>query len=148
MQETLHDHHTSISTSRRPICSLRFADDIDLTGGGNGELQDIINRHVDRATAHVMEISTEKSKIMTNSTNNISADVSMNGQTRGGDQFQVPGSNPVQGWHLLSRSPHRNCLSNGRNTRLSRVWRCNTISFASKFKLYKSLVASILLCGS
>ena len=84
---------------------------------------------------------------MTNSTNNISADVSMNGQTRGGDQFQVPGSNPVQGWHLLSRSPHHNCLSNGRNARLSRVWRCNTISFASKFKLYKSLVTSILLYG-
>ena len=29
--------------------------------------------------------------------------------------------------------------------RLNRVWRCNTISFASKFKLYKSLVTYILL---
>ena len=27
------------------------------------------------------------------------------------------------------------------------MWRCNTISFASNFKLYKSLVTSILLCG-
>ena len=26
--------------------------------------------------------------------------------------------------------------------RLNRIWRCNTISFASKFKLYKSLVTS------
>ena len=34
--------------------------------------------------------------------------------------------------------------------RLNRIWRCNTISFASKFKLYKSLVTSILLydCGT
>ena len=31
--------------------------------------------------------------------------------------------------------------------RLSRIWRCNTISFECKFKLYKSLVASILLYG-
>ena len=31
--------------------------------------------------------------------------------------------------------------------RLSRIWRNNTISFASKFKLYKSLVTFILLCG-
>ena len=31
--------------------------------------------------------------------------------------------------------------------RLNRIWRCNTISFASKLKLYKSLVTSILLCG-
>ena len=28
--------------------------------------------------------------------------------------------------------------------RLSRIWRCNTVSFASKFKLYKSLVTAIL----
>ena len=31
--------------------------------------------------------------------------------------------------------------------RLNRIWRCNTISFSSKFKLYKSLVTSVLLCG-
>ena len=31
--------------------------------------------------------------------------------------------------------------------RLNRILRCNTISFASKFKLYKSLVTSILLYG-
>ena len=31
--------------------------------------------------AYGMEVSTEKSKIMTNSTNNIGADISMNGQT-------------------------------------------------------------------
>ena len=80
MQETLHDHHTSISTSRRPICSLRFADDIDLKGGSICELQDLTNRLVDRATPDGMEVTTEKRKIMTNSTNNISADINMNGQ--------------------------------------------------------------------
>ena len=61
------------------ICKLRFADDIDLMGGSNGELQDLTNRPVDRATAYGMELSTEKSKIMINSTNNISAYISMNG---------------------------------------------------------------------
>ena len=29
--------------------------------------------------------------------------------------------------------------------RLNKIWRCNTIGLASKFKLYKSLVTSILL---
>ena len=48
-------------------------------GGSNGEFQDLTNRLVDRATAYGMEVSTEKSKIMTNSTNNISAYISMNG---------------------------------------------------------------------
>ena len=33
------------------------------------------NRLIDRATAYGMEVSTEKSKIITNSMNNISADL-------------------------------------------------------------------------
>ena len=80
MQEKLHDHHTSISTGGRPICNLRYADGIDLMGGRNDELQGLTNRLVDLATAYGMEVSAEKSKIMTNSTNNTSADISMNGQ--------------------------------------------------------------------
>ena len=61
-------------------CNLRFADDINLMGGSNGELQDLTSRLVDRAKACGMEVSTEKSKIMTNSTNIITANISMNGQ--------------------------------------------------------------------
>ena len=43
-QETLHDHRTSISIGGRPIG--------DLMGGSNGELQELTNRLVDRATAN------------------------------------------------------------------------------------------------
>ena len=67
MQETLHDHHISTSIGGKPIC------------GNNGELQDLTNRLVDRATAYGMEVSIEKSKIMTNSTKNIIADVTTTG---------------------------------------------------------------------
>ena len=42
--------------------------------------KDLTNRLIDRAIAYGMEVSTEKSKIMTHSTNNISGDISMNGQ--------------------------------------------------------------------
>ena len=93
-----------------------------------------------------MEVSTEKTKIMTNSTNNISADISMNGKKLEEVTRSVPESSPVQRWHLLSRSPHQDCLSNGNNGQTkNRIWQHNTISFASKLKLYKSLVTSILL---
>ena len=81
MQETLHDHHTSIFIGGRSICNLRFADDIDVMGGSNSELfQDLTNRLNDRATVYGMEVGKEKSKIMTNSTNSISAGISMKGQ--------------------------------------------------------------------
>ena len=80
VQETLYDHHTSISIGGRLTCNLRFADDIDLMNGSNGELRDLTNRLIDRATAYGLEVITEKSEIMNNSTNNISADINMNGQ--------------------------------------------------------------------
>ena len=80
VQKTLHDNHTSISFGGRPICNLRLADDIAPMDGYNGELQDFTKRLVDRATANETEVSTEKSKIMTNSTNNVSPDISMIGQ--------------------------------------------------------------------
>ena len=62
------------------MCKLPFADDIDDMGVSDGEHQDLTNRLVDRATAYRMEVSTEKSKIVTNSTNNIGAGINMNGQ--------------------------------------------------------------------
>ena len=66
MQETLLDHHTSISIGGRPIFNLRFADDIDLMAGSNNELQAPTNRPVDSAGAFGMEVSHEKSKVMVN----------------------------------------------------------------------------------
>ena len=75
VQETLHLHWW-----KAHICNVRFADDIDLMGGRNDELQDLTNCLVDRATAYGKDVSTENSKIMTISMNDISTDVSMNGQ--------------------------------------------------------------------
>ena len=59
MQETLHNHHTSISIGGRPICNLRFADDFDLMGGSYDELQDLTKRLVDRAR-HMERKSAQK----------------------------------------------------------------------------------------
>ena len=46
----------------------------------NDELSDLTNRVVDRSMASGMEVSTEKNKVMANSTNDISTDISMNDQ--------------------------------------------------------------------
>ena len=93
-----------------------------------------------------MEVNTEESKITTNSTNNIGVDISMNGQKL----------EEVTRFKYLRATlcKHGTCSAEIRFriasafARLNRIWRCNTISFASKFKLYKSLVTSILLNGS
>ena len=61
-----------------------FSKDITLLGGRSGEFQNLTSRLIERAMAYGMEVNTEKNKIMTNSMNNISADISMNGQKRRG----------------------------------------------------------------
>ena len=80
MQETLHDHTTTISIGGRPICNLHFADDIDLMVGSNSELQELTNKLIATASAYEMEISTAKSKVMVNSTKNASVSIIMDGE--------------------------------------------------------------------
>ncbi|KAH3774785.1 hypothetical protein DPMN_176178 [Dreissena polymorpha] len=48
--------------------------------GTSSELQDLDNKLYDRAVARRIESSTEKSKILLNSTTNISADITINGE--------------------------------------------------------------------
>ena len=80
MQETLQDHTTTISIGGRPICNLHFADNIDPMVGSNSELQELTNKLIATASAYGMEISTVKSKVMVNSTNNASVSIIMDGK--------------------------------------------------------------------
>ena len=56
------------------------SDDHARNSSSNDELSDLTNRVVDRSMASGMEVSTEKNKVMANSTNDISTDISMNDQ--------------------------------------------------------------------
>ena len=115
----------------------------DLMSGSNGELQDPTNRLVDRATAYGMEVSTEKSKIMTNSMNSIGTGISMNGQKL----EEVTSLKPLKEGTCSVEVRIRIASAMAAMARLNGDWRCNNFSVASKFKLYKSFVTSIFLYG-
>ena len=86
-----------------------------------------------------MEVSTEKSKIMTNSTNNISAQISMNSQKlEEVTSFKHLGATLCKDITCSAEVRIRIASTMVAMARLNRISRCNTISFASKFKLYKS----------
>ena len=105
----------------------------------NGELQDFTNKLVDRATVHELESSTEKSKSMTNSTNNISACISMNGQkVEQVISFMYLVATLCKNGTCSTVVRIRIASAIAAMARLNRICRCNTISFASKCKLYKS----------
>ena len=110
-----------------------------LLGGNNSELQDFTNRLVDKARAYGMEVSKEKIKVVANSSNNISADTSM-------DDQKLEETLCKEGT-CSAKVQIRIVSAMAAVARLNRIWRCNTISFASIFKHYKSLVTAILLYG-
>ena len=80
MTDTLEDHESAFSIGGRTITNLRFADDIDGVAGEEGELANLVE-HLDKAsTAYGMEISAEKTKLMTNNTCGINTEIKVNGQ--------------------------------------------------------------------
>ena len=117
-------------------------------GGSNCKVQGFTNRLVERATADETEVSIEKSKIMTNSRNNISADISMNGQKlEEVTSFKYLRASLRTDGSYSEEICIRTVSAMEAMARLNKIWQCNTISFTSKFKLHKSLVTSILLYG-
>ena len=79
MTDALENHEGTVTIGGRTITYLRSADDIDgLTG--KEELANLVE-HLDKAsTAYGMEISVEKTKLMTNSTSGINTEIKVNGQ--------------------------------------------------------------------
>ena len=123
-------------------------EDIDLMGSSNGELQDLTNRLVDRATTYGKEASTVKGKILTNSTNNISTRISMNGQKlEEVTSFKYLGATLCKDDTCSAEVRIRLASAMAAMARRNSICQCSTISFASKFKLYKSFVTSIFLYG-
>ena len=65
MTDALEDHKGTVSIGSRAITNLRFADDIDASAGEEEELANLVERLDKASTAYGMEISAEKSKLMT-----------------------------------------------------------------------------------
>ena len=145
MQETLQDHHTSTSIGDSPYATYYLLTTSILWAAAVVNL-DLTHRLTDRTMAYGTEVSTKQSKIMTNSMNNTSADISMKSQKlEEVTGFKYLGATLCKDGTCSAEVHIRIASAVAAMARLNRIWWCNTISFESKFKLYKSLVTSILL---
>ena len=68
MTDTLEDHKGTVSIGGGKISNLRFADDIDGLAGEEEELANLVESLDKASTAYGMEISAEKTKLVTNNT--------------------------------------------------------------------------------
>ena len=97
MTDALEDHQGTVSIGGRTITNLRFADDIDGLAGKEEELASLVDRLDKTFAAFGMEISAEKTKLMTNNVNGVSIDIRINGEKldevdsfKYSDQIRVP----------------------------------------------------------
>ena len=88
-----------------------------------------------------MEISAEKTKLMTNSCNDIEREIKVKGQTLGTvTSFHYLGANVSD-----EDSKPDNLSRTAALTKLKPIWRNNNISLGSKVKLMRYFVISIIL---
>ena len=80
MTDVLEDHEGTVSIGGRTIASLCFADDIDGLAGEEEEAANLVELLDKVSTAYGMDISAEKTKLMTNNTCGINTEINVNGQ--------------------------------------------------------------------
>ena len=145
MSDALKGHYGKVSIGGRNITNLRFADDIDALAEEEQEL-DALVKSLDKTCIRCkMEISAEKTKMMTNSAGGIQREIKVKGQKLGtvksikylGADVSDEGSKS----EVLSRISQATAAL----TKLKPIWRDNNISLGSKVKLMRSLFISIFL---
>ena len=82
MTDALEDHEGTVSIGGSTITNLRFADDIDGLAGEEEELAKLAECLKNVSTTYGMEISAEKTKLMTNNTSDINTEIKVNGGLR------------------------------------------------------------------
>ena len=145
MSDALEKHDWKVSIGGRNITNLRFADDIDALAEEEQELEALVESLDKTCARYKMEISAEKTKLMTNSANGIQREIEVKGQKLGtvtsfkylGAVVSDDGFKP----EVLSRIAQATAAL----TKLKPIWRDNNISLGSKVKLMRSLVSSIFL---
>ena len=75
MSDALEEHDGKASKGGRNITNLRFADDIDALAEEEQELEALVETFDKTCTGYKMEISAEKTKLMTNSANGIQREI-------------------------------------------------------------------------
>ena len=145
MSDALEGRDGKFGIVGRSIINPRFAGDIDALAEEEQELEALVESLDKTCTRYKMEISAEKTKLITNRTNGIQREIKVKGQKLGTvTSFKYlravvsgDGSKP----DVLSRTAQATAAL----TKLKPIWRDNNICLGSKVKLMRSLVISIFL---
>ena len=76
MTDALEEHEGTVSIGGRTFAKFRFADDIDGLAGEEEEMAKLVECLNKASTAYGMEISAEKTKLVTNNTSDMDTEIS------------------------------------------------------------------------
>ena len=145
--DALEDHEGTVSVGGRTIINLdlRFADDIDGLAGQEQELVKFVNHIEEACTAYGVQISAEKIQLMTNNTNGISTDITIDN-----NKLETIRSFKYLGGIVLDEGSKPEVLSRidqttAAVTRLKVMWNDKNIAISSKIRLMRPLAMSIFL---
>ena len=112
MSDALEEHDGKVSIGGRNITNLRFADDIDALAEEEQELEALVESLNKICTRNKMEISAEKTKLMTNSANGIQRERDKGKMAEVGhcNKLQVPWNSCFRRW-LQTRCSLKDCTS-------------------------------------
>ena len=117
-------------------------------GLNNDELQELTDRLSNSAREYGMEISSEKSKVMVNSGDNTTVQISMNDQQLEEVMaFKYHGATLTKDGRSTAEIKIRLAIATASMAKLNKIWSSKDVSFSTKMKLYKTLVLSTLLYG-
>ena len=145
MVDALNDHTGTVSIGGRTITNLRFADDIDGLAGREEELASLVKQLDTTSSRYGMEISAEKTKLMTNSDQPITTKITVSGkELETVEQFKYLGSIITEEGsktEILARAAQTSTAM----AKLKIIWKDKNIPLRTKVKLLRALVISIML---
>ena len=145
MTDALEDHEGTVGTGGRTITNLCLADGTGGLAGKEKELANLVERLDKIFTAYGMQISAEKTKLMTNNTSGTNTEIKVNGQ-----RFETVTSFKYLGSVITDEGSKPEILSRiaqttAALTRLKPVCNDRSISLSSKIRLMRSRVTFIFL---
>ena len=145
LERIMKDHAGTVSIGGRTITNLRFVGDIDGLAGTETELANLVERLDKTSTAYGMQISAEKTKLMTNNINGISSTIKVSGE-----KLETVQSFKYLGAIVTDEGSRPEILSRiaqaiGALENLKVIWKDKNIALNTKIRLLRSLIMSIFL---
>jgi len=148
MSEALETFKGTVSVGGRSISNLRFADDIDLMAGSRKELGELTSLLDKTCNDYGMEISTDKSKVMSMGTEATKPEIIVRGnKLEQVETFKYLGAQITKDGRSDKDVKSRLAIATSALTKLQPLLNNKSISIRTKIRLWRAIVISTALYG-